>query len=69
MTDIEFQKLLNNLAASNAKYKRLLTEAESECERRYGTNPSDVDNDTWIDNFHVGIGRMTVEQVKNSFND
>lgn len=66
MTDEKFQQLLDNLSAVNSKYKSLLKQAEKEIERRYGYNPSDVDNDEWIDTFHVSTGTMTVKQVDDS---
>ena len=66
MTDKKFEILLNDLAIANDKYKQLLEDAESEIERRFGKHPSDVDNDEWIDAYHVGRGKLTVEQVKKS---
>lgn len=66
MTDNKFQDLLNELSKANAKYKRLLKEAEDELERRYRAHPSDIDNDQWIDIFHQGCGTMTVKEVDES---
>lgn len=66
MTDKAFQKLLNDLTKANARYKSLLRDAEDEIEARFGVCPSDVDNDSWIDVFHVGVGSMTVKQVTES---
>lgn len=66
MTDKQFSALLKKLSKANSRYKRLLREAENEIERRFGVHPSDVDNDQWIDVYHVGTGGMTVEQVNDS---
>lgn len=66
MTDKKFQILLDELAISNARYKGLLNSAEHEIERRYKRHPSDIDNDYWIDTFHVGIGQMTIKELDDS---
>lgn len=63
MTDKKFQKLLDDLAKANTKYKEKLNEAEEEYKSRFGEYPSAWDDDAWIDTFHIGCGRMTVEQV------
>ena len=63
MTDKNFQILLNRLSKSNVEYKSLLSQAENEIHRRCGKYPSDVDFDSWIDSFHIGIGHMSVEEV------
>lgn len=69
MTDSQFQKVLHKLADANIKYKKLLSEAEDEIKRRYGVHPSDCDNDLWIDNYHVGCGVMTVDEVTYSMEE
>lgn len=66
MTDSQFQKALDRLSMAKLKYHKLLAEAEDEVVRRYGVHPSDCDNDLWIDNFHVGCGKMTVDEVRYS---
>jgi len=64
MSDEQFQKLLNKLADANAKYHDALVAAEQEYERRYGSNPSDWDDDFWIDTFHMrGGSNITVAQI------
>lgn len=64
MNDKKFQKLLDRLSVANEKYFRLLKEAETEFERRFGENPSDVDCDSWIDTYHQPGGTTaTVEEV------
>lgn len=64
MQDTAFQKLLDDLAVANYKYKKLLAKAEEEYKRRYGSYPPEIDDDQWIDTFHVGCGKMTVEACK-----
>lgn len=66
MSDKELSGLLRRLATANAKYKELLEEAEQEITERYGVSPSDVDNDEWIDAYHVGTGRMSLQEVDQS---
>lgn len=66
MNNNEFQLLLNKLAKYNAQYKSALRAAEDEIEKRFGVHPSDIDNDSWIDTFHVGLGGMTVKEVEDS---
>lgn len=56
MTNPEFTKLLRRTALAYNKYKPLLELAEQEYERRYGSNPSDVDDDAWIDSMHGACG-------------
>lgn len=36
------------------EYKKALEVIETEYERRFGVNPSDIDDDFWIDTFHYG---------------
>lgn len=40
------------------KYKDII---EEEYERRFGHNPSDVDDDSWIDVFHYGPSPLQTE--------
>ena len=55
MTNSEFTRKLKQLANTNNKAYQLRNECEEEYERRYGVNPSDAGDDTWIDIYH-GIG-------------
>jgi len=67
MTDRKFQSLLDRTAAAQRKFQTLLKEAEAEYEHRYGANPSDVDDDEWIDGMTGGAGLaagMTIEEVE-----
>jgi hypothetical protein len=67
MTDAKFQKLLNDTATAQRKFGSLLKQAEEEYERRFGSNPSDWDDDFWIDSLHGACGdaaaALTVEEV------
>ena len=64
MKDSDFQKLLNKLSDANNEYKTILREAEAEYERRFGNSPSDLDDDYWIDTFHVGLSKYeTIEDI------
>lgn len=67
MKDKQFQRLIERVADAYNRYKPLLDKAEAEYERRYGCNPSDHDNDAWIDSLHGACGAasaMTVEEVE-----
>lgn len=66
MTDKAFERLIRKTADACTKHMSLLRDAEREYERRYGNNPSDVDDDYWIDSLHGCAGDavcMTVAQV------
>ena len=49
MKDATFQRRLRQLAAAKARYLEELKACEDEYERRFGTHPSDWDDDSWID--------------------
>lgn len=66
MTDKQFQKILDTLAMARNNYLELLAIAEKEIVKRHGAHPSEVDNDQWIDSYHVGCRRMTVKEVAES---
>ena len=56
MKDGTFQRHLNQLAAAKQRYLRELKLCEDEYERRFGCNPSNVDDDFWLDATHLGGG-------------
>ncbi len=67
MNDDLFQSLLNRTSAAQRKFQTLLDKAEAEYKRRYGANPSDVDDDAWIDALTGSCGEamnITVAQVE-----
>lgn len=66
MTDQEFQVAINTAQEMMRNYYAALRVAENEYERRYGHNPSDRDNDEWIDSMHVSGAPMTVKMAKES---
>ena len=69
MTDKQFQKAIDEARDLLIKYHQKLKVAEDEYERRYGSHPSDIDDDEWIDSMHVVGIPITVEQVKASFDE
>jgi len=66
MTDKQFQTVLDKLSVAHRNYLAYLEAAENEIIRRYGVNPSEIDNDQWIDSYHQGCGHMTVKDVDES---
>lgn len=66
MTDKQLQKILDRTTLARIKYIDLLNIAENEVLRRYGVNPCDIDNDSWIDAFYQSSGRMTVKELDES---
>jgi hypothetical protein len=63
MTDAQFQKALNKVSKTHLDYLCALSIAEGEYERRFGTHPSDWDDDFWIDTYHVANGSATVAAI------
>lgn len=53
MTDEKFQKLIDQTIKQKLRFFALLKKVENEYERRFGYNPSDVDDDNFIDAFHM----------------
>jgi hypothetical protein len=56
MTDKQFEALIQRTANAYNRYKPLLEAAEAEYQRRYGSSPSDWDDDAWIDTLHGACG-------------
>ena len=67
MNDNQFQKAINKATKKLNEYNTALKVAEDEYERRFGSHPSDIDDDYWIDSMHVQGSRITVDQVNKSF--
>lgn len=61
MTDKKFQDLINRTVKAKHKHAELLKQAEAEYEKRYGNNPSKVDDDVWIDTMHLGCGNADLK--------
>ncbi len=53
MTDEKFQKLIDQTIKQKLRFFALLEKVENEYERRFGYNPSDADDDNFIDTFHM----------------
>lgn len=66
MTDKKWLKVIEECSDVYAKYLALLEIAEEEYIRRYGNNPSDVDDDWWIDCMHYGVGAIDLDKIKQS---
>jgi hypothetical protein len=65
--DSELQKLMDRTHDACVKHNELLRKLEKEYEKRFGTDPSSVDDDYFIDTFHYGQGgRITVSQMTES---
>jgi hypothetical protein len=64
MTDQEWENLIRKCRSKGDEYWALLKQAEAEYEARYGHNPSDVDNDYWIDTLHYGHGGIDIAEIK-----
>jgi hypothetical protein len=56
MTDRQWYSKIKKMHAVFSDYQKQLEACEAEYERRFGNHPSDVDDDQWIDSFHVGNG-------------
>ena len=67
MTDKKLQKLMDETYKLCIQHKNKLEELEKEYERRFGHDPSIVDDDYFIDTFHYGSGgSITVEKMTES---
>ena len=68
MTNKKLQDLINVTIRLKLKYQSKLELLEQEYERRFGYNPSEIDDDNFIDTFHYAQGSdMTVvELIKNA---
>ncbi len=68
MENKEYTKMLRQSAKATNRALHLLKLAEEEYERRYGANPSDADDDAWIDAMTGTSGGcktdMTAEEVE-----
>ena len=66
MTDKKWLSIINKCRKAGDEYLRLLKIAEDEYQRRYGNNPSDVDDDWWIDTLHYCKGDTDLCKIKDS---
>lgn len=66
MTDKEFERKMKKCRAEWDKYKSTLEEIEAEYKKRFGSYPSELDDDWWIDTFHQGSGSVNLNEVVRS---
>ena len=66
MKNKEWHDIIIKCKKANDEHKRLLKIAEKEYERRYGKNPSEVDDDWWIDVMHYGNGSTDLDKIIDS---
>lgn len=63
MTDKKWLESINSAAQAYQIFVTLRSQAEKEYESRYGVNPSDVDDDFWIDTVQ-GAGCKDIKELK-----
>lgn len=64
MTNKGLQKLMDDTYKARVHHRALLQRLEEEYEKRYGYDPSSVDDDFFIDTFHYASGgKITVKQM------
>jgi len=68
MKDIKLQEELNRLARYNRKYKVQLLKIQTECKKRFGFEPGEIDCDYFIDTYCVGVGNMSVAKLTEEMN-
>ena len=64
MTDKQWEAIIKRCVKHGKEHQRLITTAEKEYERRYGHNPSDVDDDWWIDTVHYCHASVDICAIK-----
>ncbi len=63
MTDKQFERKIQEAVLAAKKHIVLLLECEAEYESRFGHNPSEADDDFWIDCVHQGLYIPTIAEV------
>ena len=63
MKDEKYKNLLSKLNEAHIKYHQLLKQAEEEYKKRFGEYPTNLDDDFWIDSFHVKPTGASLEDV------
>ena len=63
MTDSNWQKKINDCVKLITAHKIILRECEQEYERHFGINPSDIDDNWWIDTLHCGNGSTDLNKI------
>lgn len=64
MTDKQWEKIIKKANEVINLHNSLRSQAEEEYERRYGQNPSEWDDDYWIDTVHYGHGNVEISKIK-----
>ena len=63
MNDKQLQTLINKTISLRIKYNDILNRLENEYIRRFNVNPSDVDDNLFIDTFHTQQNnKLTVKE-------
>jgi hypothetical protein len=64
MKDTKFQEIIDKTLRAKQRYFSLLQKVEDEYKKRFGFDPSDIDDDFFIDTFHCKQGYiMTVKEM------
>jgi hypothetical protein len=67
MTDKQWESVIDKCRKKHSEYKKLLQIAEDEYLKRYGFNPSDVDDNLWIDLLHYSHPKkINIDEIKKS---
>jgi len=66
MTDKQWQKVINKCRKAGEEHLAYLHTAENEYIKRYGHNPSEVNDDWWIDTLHYCKGDTDLQKIKDS---
>ncbi len=64
LTDKQWEKLIRKANTLANEHRLVIQSAESEYENRYGHNPSEIDDDWWIDTLHYGQGDTDLDAIK-----
>ena len=59
MTDKQFLKLIEKSSKLMSQARDVVRKCEDEYNNRFGSYPSDIDNEGWIDNVQYGNGTYT----------
>ena len=66
MTDKQWQSVIKKCRKAGDEHLRLLKIAEDEYIKRYGHNPSEVDDDWWIDTLHYCKRDISLDKIKSA---
>ena len=70
MNNKDLQKLINVTIEAKLLYFGLVYELENEYVRRFGNNPSELDDEAFIDTIHYNqSNKLTVKQLTESVRD